>query len=49
MADGKHIYDVIDQMKEITGEVAVRSFFGDSTKNKTMSYKSMNQEITYLF
>jgi len=37
-------------MKNITGEVAIRGFFGSATKNeKIYNNKTINQEITWLF
>lgn len=36
-------------MKNITGEIAIRTFFGGNTKNLEVNGRSVNQEITYLF
>jgi len=36
-------------MKRITGEVAVRSFFGENFKNISIKGKLINNEITDIF
>ena len=47
MDDGQYVFKAVDQMKEITGEVSLRAFFGSKIKNqKTNNNVSLNYEIS---
>lgn len=47
MDDGQYVFKAVDQMKEITGEVSLRGFFGSKIKNQKINNNlTLNQEIT---
>lgn len=41
--------EITNEMKNITGEISIRSFFGGNCRSKKIGDKTINQEITFIF